>query len=200
MAFFKVLHNSRNNFFEKMPDDELISQYKKTKDKSIIGEFFKRYSYLILGLCLKYFKNEEDARDALMQVFEKVYDGIEKHEIISFKNWIYTVAKNHCLMIIRKNSSYNEVIVDFPLKSDENFVEFYDNITLSGLKNDKNYDEKLMNSIEKLNNEQKLCIELFYLKEKSYKEIADETNYEINQVKSYIQNGKRNLKILLTND
>ena len=52
--------------------------------------------------------------------------------------------------------------------------------------------------MELLNPEQKQTVELFYLQEKSYKEIVDQTGFSMNDVKSYIQNGKRNLKIMLS--
>ena len=52
-------------------------------------------------------------------------------------------------------------------------------------------------SLEELNPEQKQCLILFYLEKKSYQEISENTGFSLMQVKSYIQNGKRNLKILL---
>jgi RNA polymerase sigma-70 factor (ECF subfamily) len=51
--------------------------------------------------------------------------------------------------------------------------------------------------IETLGDEQKQCVKLFYLQEKCYKEITESTGFDMNKVKSYIQNGKRNLKICM---
>jgi RNA polymerase sigma-70 factor (ECF subfamily) len=200
MQFFNILkkRNSANLEIKDLSDAELISQYKNNSNKDIIGELFSRYSHLVFGVCLKYLKNEEPAKEALMQVFEKTYDDLLTYEINSFKNWVYIVAKNHCLAMIKKKSDLKEVVYDFPIKNDENFVEYYDDITLFGSVKKNNYEQKLGKAINELNNEQKICIELFYLQEKSYKEITEITNYNLNQVKSFIQNGKRNLKILLT--
>ena len=200
MPFLNIFKRSKSDSAEikDLADSELISLYKTTQNKEIVGEFFCRYSHLILGVCLKYLKHEEKSQEAVMQVFEKIYNDLITYEINSFKNWIYIVAKNHCLMLLKKKSDLKEVVYDFPLKNDENFVEYYDDITLFGTLKKTNYESKLNECISKLNDDQKICIELFYLKEKSYKEITETTNYDLNQVKSYIQNGKRNLKILLT--
>jgi RNA polymerase sigma-70 factor (ECF subfamily) len=200
MPFLNIFKRSKSDSaaIKDLADSELISLYKTTQNKEIVGEFFCRYSHLILGVCLKYLKHEEKSQEAVMQVFEKIYNDLITYEINSFKNWIYIVAKNHCLMLLKKKSDLKEVVYDFPLKNDENFVEYYDDITLFGSLKKNNYESKLSECINKLNDDQKICIELFYLKEKSYKEITELTNYDLNQVKSYIQNGKRNLKILLT--
>lgn len=200
MPFLNIFKRSKSDSAEikDLADSELISLYKTTQNKEIVGEFFCRYSPLILGVCIKYLKHEERSQEAVMQVFEKIYSDLITYEINSFKNWIYIVAKNHCLMLLKKKSDLKEVVYDFPLKNDENFVEYYDDITLFGTLKKNNYESKLNECINKLNDDQKICIELFYLKEKPYKEITELTNYDLNQVKSYIQNGKRNLKILLT--
>lgn len=200
MQFFNLLKKSANTSsdIKKMSDSELIAYYKSSLNKNVIGEFFDRYSYLIFGVCLKYLKTEEKSKEALMQVFEKIYEDILTYEINSFKNWLYIVAKNHCLMLIKKKSDLKEVVYDFPLKNDENFVEYYDDITLFGTLKKTDYEKNLLTVIKELKEEQRICIELFYLEEKSYIEITEITKYNLNQVKSYIQNGKRNLKILLT--
>jgi RNA polymerase sigma factor (sigma-70 family) len=57
--------------------------------------------------------------------------------------------------------------------------------------------ETLKKCIDQLKDEQKECIKLFYLEEKCYQEIAESTSYELKKVKSYIQNGKRNLRICM---
>jgi RNA polymerase sigma-70 factor (ECF subfamily) len=64
------------------------------------------------------------------------------------------------------------------------------------LQNEHTYD-LLEEAIQELSEEQKLCVNLFYLQKKSYQQITDRTGFTLMQVKSYIQNGKRNLKIIL---
>lgn len=178
-----------------MSDLELIGQYKSDLDQRIIAELFKRYTHLVFGLCLKYLKNEEDSKDALLEIFEKLITDLPRHEITNFKSWLYSVSKNHCLMILRKVK--REILKEDVEKNNSSTIlmENEDDVhqEFDGIS-----PEKLRQSIEKLKEEQRICIELFYLDEKSYKEIADTTGYEVVKVKSYIQNGKRNLKMMLS--
>lgn len=189
---------SRKNISERdntslITDAELIRHYRLSAEKELIGILFKRYSHQVMGICLKYLKNREDSRDAVMQIFEKLFDDLQKHEIDHFKSWLLTVAKNHCLMQLRK-SKHEIPVEDISIyRQEEAFMENGDDVHLNHVDN-----EKLRKFINHLNHEQKTCIELFYLAGKSYQEIAEMTGYELKKVKSYIQNGKRNLKIMLT--
>jgi RNA polymerase sigma factor (sigma-70 family) len=179
-----------------LTDQELIDLYVKTDDTAHIGELFERYAHLVYGIALKYFDREDDRREAVMQVFEKLYVALKEHKIDNFKCWLYSVAKNHCLMILRKDNtvSFNEQV---QLKNfQQDFMDFNGDFSLNPAEDDI-IDKKLPEAIKQLSDEQRICIELFYLHEKSYKEVADTTNYTMNQVKSFIQNGKRNLKIML---
>jgi RNA polymerase sigma factor (sigma-70 family) len=182
--------------YNEYSDNELIAEYKSTQNNVFVGVLFKRYSHLVLGLSLKYLKDKDDAKDAVMQIFEKLLSDLLKHQIEYFKSWLYTFSKNHCLMIIRNQQTRlkkdSEVQANAGL-----FME-----TGSGLHLNENSDKEqeyqaLEKAIEGLNAEQKICIDLFYLKQKSYNEITEITGYSLNEVKSYIQNGKRNLKIKL---
>ncbi len=177
-----------------MTDQELIDHYKNDQNNKWIGILLERYTMLLLGVCMKYLKNEDEAKDAVQQVFLKALIEIPKYEISFFKSWIYMVAKNHCLMKLRSNKG--KYAVEF---TDE-FIKIEDNgkklETL--LKEDLTLDI-LEKSIEELNSEQKICIDLFYLQKKSYQETADETGFTLMQVKSYIQNGKRNLRLNIEN-
>src|SRR5690554_5743098 len=148
--------------------------------------------FLIFGVCLKYLKNTAKSEDAVMQIFEALIKKLRIHRVENFKPWLYTVARNYCLMELR--SSDKRIEVSF----DETFME---NDTFQHLDNsDSTREEKLQEMercIDQLNPEQQLCVRLFYLEEKCYKDIVDMTGYSMKQVKSYIQNGKRNLKICM---
>lgn len=188
-----MLYNEKYIHFS---DNELIAEYKNTKNNVFVGILYKRYSHLVLGLSLKYLKDEDEAKDAVMQVFEKLLTDLLKFNIDYFKSWLYTFSKNHCLMIIRTKQSKLKKEIDMQIHADY-FME-----TESTLHPNKEVEKELQyNSLEKaideLSADQKKCIELFYLKEKSYNEIVELTGYSINEVKSFIQNGKRNLKIKL---
>ena len=177
-------------------DKELITSYKESGDNKFVGELYKRYSHLIFGVCMKYLKDEDESKDAVMQIFEKLLDDLLKYNVESFKSWIHTIAKNHCLMKLRSNQSTfiktEEYKKDCPLVM-ESHPDWHPI--------DENVNEIYMNHLEKavehLNEEQKICIELFYLKGKCYQEVAENTGFSINQVKSFIQNGKRNMKIYI---
>ena len=146
--------------------------------------------HLVYGVCMKYFRDEDDSKDAVMQIFEKLLLDLKKHEVQNFKGWLHTVAKNYCLMQLRKKNP------ETPL-TDNLIVE---NEIVLHRDEEQHLEERLTlmeEAIAQLNEQQKICVELFYLKEKCYKEISELTGYTMNDVKSFIQNGKRNLKIYM---
>ncbi len=172
-------------------DNELIQLYAQAGNTDCLGILLQRYTGLLLGVCMKYLKNEDDAKDAVQQVFLKVINELQKYKVDYFKSWVYMVAKNHCLMKLRDKGKYT--------------TELSDNITINDesadLKEKYTTKENNLNDLEKalqqLNEEQSVCVTLFYLQKKSYNEIVESTNYSLLQVKSNIQNGKRNLKIIM---
>ena len=180
-------------------DAELIVKYRNSGDSAYIGELFQRYTHLVFGVCMKYLKDMEGSRDAVMEVFEKIMSELKRHEVENFKPWLYFVAKNHCLMKLRKESSmhshkdgYNKFFTDFVESEDAAHL-------MNGKAEEEQVHDFLRSGIENLREEQKHCIVLFYFENKSYEEIAGSTGYSLMQVKSFLQNGKRNLKIHLQN-
>ncbi len=174
-------------------DAELIDRYKNSNDMYYAGELFQRYSHLVFWVCMKYLKNEEESRDAVMNIFEKLISDLKKHRIDNFKSWLHTVSRNHCLMYLRANKKS-----DLNYEDTENeFMEMqYALHPIEEKVSEESYN-KLDDCIEKLVEEQKMCVQLFYIEEKCYKEVAELTGYDMNKVKSYIQNGKRNLKLCM---
>ncbi|MES2591209.1 MAG: sigma-70 family RNA polymerase sigma factor [Bacteroidota bacterium] len=174
-------------------DLELVNQYKLTSDNACIGVLFQRYTHLIFGVCVKYLKDEDDAEDASMQIFEKLLTDLKKHEVQQFKAWLHMVCKNYCLMQLRSGAT--RLKHDKEMHKDlAGFMESEQDLHLT-VQNTKEIQLTYMEECMKgLNAEQKLCIELFFLQEKSYQEVTETTNFTMNNVKSYIQNGKRNLK------
>jgi len=174
-------------------DNELVDRYKNSGDTHYAGLLFQRYSHLVLGVCMKYLKNEEESRDAVMNIFEKLLSDLHKHKIDNFKSWLYMVSRNHCLMYLRSNKKLD-------IKYEEIETPFMENAYMLHPIDEKLPEEsltKLEICIEKLIEEQKKCVHLFYIEEKCYKEVSEQTGYDIGKVKSYIQNGKRNLKICM---
>jgi RNA polymerase sigma-70 factor (ECF subfamily) len=174
-----------------LSDQELIEQYRKSGNSWYAGELFRRYTQLITAVSYNYLQDKVETEDAVMEVFEIILRDLQHHEVNNFKTWVYSVTKHHCLKKLRK-SGMETMDVDTVLRNipaDE--TQKTDTIRL------EEHLEKLEKAVNELSQEQKQCIELFYLKQKSYKEVSQETGYSVNEVKSYIQNGKRNLKGLL---
>ncbi|MDF2452791.1 MAG: polymerase sigma factor, sigma-70 family [Bacteroidota bacterium] len=188
-----MIYNDKYNHFS---DNELITEYKNTKNNVFVGILYKRYSHLVLGLSLKYLKDMDEAKDAVMQIFEKLLSDLLKHNIEYFKSWLYTLSKNHCLMILRTKQSRLKKDIDLQVNAGS-FMETESNLHPNNAEEKEKQYTLLEKAIDELNEDQKKCIELFYLKEKSYNQIVDLTGYSLNEVKSFIQNGKRNLKIKL---
>ncbi len=169
--------------------------YRSTGDLDILGELYSRYMSLVYGLSLKYLQNREDARDAVMQIFEKLITEIERHEIQNFKSWLYVLSKNFCLMLIRSEKSKDRRM-DLWVKEQEDSVEF--SAQLHPIDEERMEDNSaLADCIEKLKAEQKECVQLFYFQNWSYRQISEILHIEEKKIKSYLQNAKRNLKICL---
>ena len=172
-------------------DQELLERFYADRDNQWLGILLERYTLLLLGVCMKYLKNEEQARDSVQQIFLKAITELQKYRVDYFKSWIYMVAKNHCLMQLRD-------------KPGKNTVEVKDNIPAEAIEadkeslilNEKTY-EYMGEALKELNADQQLCVTLFYMEKKSYQQIAEQTGFNMMQVKSHIQNGKRNMRILI---
>lgn len=179
-----------------LDDLQLIARYRQTGDNNCVGILFQRYTHLIFGVCMKYLKDEDDSKDASMQIFEKLLLDLKKHEVQQFKAWLHMVCKNYCLMQLRSGSA--KLKHDKELYKDTLAVMETDPYSHHGSEELKEIRlTRMEECIRQLNAEQRLCVELFYLQEKSYSEITETTSFSMNNVKSYIQNGKRNLKICM---
>ena len=173
-------------------DQELLEQFYTDHNNEWLGILLQRYTLLLLGVCMKYLKNEEEARDSVQQVFLKVIQELHKYKVEYFKSWLYMVAKNHCLMKLRERQGKLTVeITDRHSAQPETETDF------TALYQNEQTLDLLKETLEELGPEQRQCVTLFYLQKKSYQEVSDATGYSLLQVKSYIQNGKRNLRILL---
>ena len=181
----------KNSKYQHISDTELLNRFYAKHDNEWLGILLERYTMLLLGVSMKYLKNEEEAKDAVQQVFLKAINELHKYKVEYFKSWIYMIAKNHCLMKLRDKGKHpveiNERVMSAPAEPEEKN---------SVLEKEKKLDDLAM-ALLQLNREQQLCVTLFYLEKKSYQEIADQTTFELMQVKSHIQNGKRNLKIIM---
>lgn len=177
-----------------LTDLELLQLYRLNGDAVIIGLLYKRHVTMALGVANKYLQPEDDAKDAVMQVFEQLLQHINQHKIDNFKSWLYSVVKNFCLMKLRKEKNLT-IIREEEGKNIFSVVEKEQVLHQEEVKLKESNLSNLEIAIETLNEEQRKCIELFYLEQKSYAEVVEITGFSLNNVKSYIQNGKRNLKL-----
>ena len=178
--------NQRN--YNDIEDKELLQRYYQDYNNEWLGILLQRYTMLLLGVCMKYLKNEEDAKDSVQQVFLKVINDLPKYKVEFFKSWLYMVAKNYCLMKLRDKGKYtaelNEQVLSTPDETESKTVALEKDFQLN----------QVELAMQQLNEEQKQCVTLFYLQKQTYQQICEYTGYSVMQVKSHIQNGKRNLK------
>ncbi len=174
-----------------LSDSELLQNFYRDHDNEWLGILLPRYTLLLLGVCMKYLKNEEDAKDCVQQIFFKIINELHKYKVEYFKSWIYMIAKNHCLMKLRDKGKIpvelNEYITGVTDENEDKISFLEKDVLLNRMKE----------AMKNLNQEQQQCVSLFYLQKKSYAQIAEITGFTTMQVKSYIQNGKRNLKLML---
>lgn len=186
MTFLKTIST------ENLTDKELVSLFKKNSDSKYLSELYQRYMELVFGVCLKYFKDAEKAKDGVMDIYESLSVKLKQHDVDNFKAWLSVVARNHCLMQLRSPRN---------LKTSELNTDFMQSVQQSHLKNEVLEKEEsfkiLENCMDTLPKDQQQSIQLFYLEKKCYNEISEITGFEWSKVRSYIQNGKRNLKLCL---
>ncbi len=185
MNFVKSIHDAQHS------DAELVFQFRQHGDIQVLGLLYQRYMELVYGVCLKYLKDAEQSKDAVMQIFEELVVKLPKHEVDNFKSWLYVLARNHCLMQLRspkniKTTEFNPSVV----YSEENGH-------LNGAREKEDQLLLMEDCMGKLPEEQKNFVRMFYLEQKCYKEITALTGSDFNKVRSLIQNGRRNLKICM---
>lgn len=187
MSFLKSNRKDNNS----LTDEELLENYIKSRNSDYFGVLYNRYIPLIYGVCLKYLQNEANAQDAVMEIFENLLLKIPEYEIQIFKPWLYTVVKNHCFKLLKSNKR------ELPLEFDSNIMESDTILSLSSSDNEKDYEEALEYCMAKLSEPQRKTIDLFFSENMSYADIVETTTYDLKSVKSYLQNGKRNLKLCI---
>ena len=176
-------------------DGDLLRRYRENGDIETLGELYERYMHLVYGVCLKYLEDREAAKDEVMNIFEKLVTAVPAQEIMNFRTWLYVVTKNHCLMVLRSRKSdsmHREAMLADPEFFMENSSEMHPIEEEGGMD-----IRKLEECIERLKEEQRRCIELFYYEGYAYRQISEKTGIEEGKVKSHIQNGKRNLRICM---
>ena len=175
------------------PPDEaaLLRQYRQTGDLAVLGRVYEPYLELVFAVCYQHLRDEDEAKDATMQVFEKLVVELRRHEVSNFRSWLYSVARNECLMLLRRRRTAPETGDDFDEDRMESAAVAHPGDEEFSLENHLTH---LDGCLETLSNDQRRAVTLFFYEEKSYREISDLTGFGPNEVKSFLQNGKRNLK------
>ena len=182
--FLRVKKGSRT-------DQELLAAFRRSGKAEPLAELYDRYLELSYGLCLRYLRHTAAAEDAVMEVFEALLQKVPQHEIHNFRSWLYTFVRNHCLMDLRAAGRS-------PLRNATD--DFMQSEPFEHPETERPWEQRaetqaaLSDCIAALKAEQRQCIRLFYLEERSYKDIAEALQWELGQVRSHIQNGRRNLK------
>ena len=176
--------------YQNLDDEALLQAYRRSGDNQCLGYLLQRYTILLLGVGMKYLKDKDEAQDAVQQVFMKAITHLPQGEILNFKGWLYVLMRNHCLQLLRSTThkADEQVLINLSDTADDNKEELLA----------REYSLEQMNdALEELNEEQRVSIVMFYLEKKSYNQIMEQTGFTFTQVKSYIQNGKRNLNLSL---
>ncbi|PPL00186.1 RNA polymerase sigma factor [Parapedobacter indicus] len=172
-------------------DDILLRRYRETGDLAVLAALFDAHAEMVYYVCMRYLQDSERSKDAVMQIFEELIHKVNKQDIQKFGSWLYVLSRNHCLMQLRSEKNRQQISID-------EFVEFPLPVHPEDDVEEKERQlSQLERCMERLPEKQKRSVDLFYLNEKCYKEIAEITGYSMNEVKSYIQNGKRNLKLCM---
>lgn len=196
--FFALLTNKNE-----LSDAKLIEKYKQTGNNWYIGVLYQRYTLPISAICYSYFKDKDESEDTVMEIFEIVMKDLLKYDVQNIKAWLLSVVKHYCqrkkekLTRLQQKNLALKKNIDFFMEYEENTSPYSLDVSMEEYQKMEN---KLAQAINNLKNEQRICVELFYLHNKSYQDISNETGYSIKNVKSYIQNGKRNLKLYLESE
>jgi RNA polymerase sigma factor (sigma-70 family) len=174
-----------------LTDAELVQLYRTNADLNVLSNLYQRYMDLIYGICLKYLKDPEAAKDAVINIYEELIAKLKQHEVSNFKSWLYTLSRNHCLMQLRKEKGHHTVEIP------ETFMQTGELMHPDAVEQKEEQLNSMEKCLEQLPAEQKTCVTLFYLQGKCYNEITEQTGIEWSKVRSYIQNGRRNLKLCM---
>jgi RNA polymerase sigma factor (sigma-70 family) len=194
------IRNLRSKSLAQLSDEQLIAGYRSSGNPDSVSELFGRYLHLVHAMCMKYADEPEDRSDLVMVIFEKVMTELAQNEVLNFNTWLFSLSRNVCVSWFRQQQRYASKIENWgnEKKIDDFVVE---NEASERLYNgEEDLEVKLTAALAQLDERQRVCIHLFFFEKKSYKDIAGHTGFDVSDVKSYLQNGKRRLKGLLIPD
>lgn len=182
-----LLSNSEKGL-RKLSDEDVLHQYCRTRAPEYFAELFNRYVPIVFSICKSYLDHDEDRRDMVMRIFQKCLEKVDQQPVKKFSGWLSLLARNECIDYLRLQEKAPEKAL--PVKNWESPENGYYHRQESLIR-------ELSVALGSLKPHQRRCIELYYFEEKSYKEISRTTGFSDKEVKSYLQNGKRRLRILI---
>ncbi|MFD2932836.1 RNA polymerase sigma factor [Spirosoma flavum] len=195
--FLKLFRKPKSSTGQSRSDPaDYLATYRATGDLTVLGELYEQHMDLVYAVCFNYLRDEDEAKDAVMNLFEQLVTDLRRHEVQQFGPWLHSVARNYCLMQLRKNQAHPKATLVTGTDMDEELLMRLpaDDTDDMDLEEDLTFMEACLQTLP---TEQQTCLTLFYLERKTYTEVADLTGYELKKVKSYLQNGRRNLKICM---
>lgn len=187
-----MLRFLRPNIPEHLSDEQLLADYVGGSGGSrSLGILYERYMPMVYGVCVKILKDSGKAEDAVMAIYEELVRKVKDHQIESFRGWLYVLARNYCLMEWRKAQRKP---TDHHAPEDMVRYDAVEPVFEYELPQGSNSLERCL---AELVERQRTCVQWFYYEDKSYKEIADMMAEDLGKVRSYIQNGKRNLRLCM---
>lgn len=176
---------------KQLNQQELIHRYCKEQNPEALAELFRRVLHLTFGISMKYLKNKMEAEDLVSDLYLKLQVDLCRFNILDFSAWVSMVTKNMALSQLRTKSRNpkEESLGNFmELESVDHLLEVEEKETLLLC---------LENCLNQLQGNQKRCVSLFFLENKSYSEIQEITQLDFKSVKTHLQNGKRMLRLLM---
>ncbi len=194
------IRSIRSQSLAAQSDEQLITAFRVSGDERLISELFGRYLHLVHGVCMKYAEAPEDRGDIVMNIFEKMLTDLPKIEIVSFNSWLYALSRNECISWLRQRDRYNARVENWGYEKKSGGLVVENEASERLNTEEEDIEMRLEDALGRLDERQRVCIHLFFFEQMSYKEISKATGFEVSDVKSHLQNGKRRLRSLLTDN
>jgi len=174
-----------------LSDEQLVARYRDGDDMDALAFLFDKYLDLIFGVCMKYFKQPQDSEDGTMAVFEVLVVKLKTHDVHNFKSWLYVLTKHYCLQKLRQRGK------TLTKNSEDILMQLVDEVHPDDVYLIESRENGLRECIQQLPADQKRTVQLFYFESQSYVEIADTMSVDKEKGRSFIQNGRRNLRVCM---
>ena len=165
-----------------IPDEETIVQYLHREDAKAqlaFGWVVDTYSKKLYTIIRRWVRNHELTNDILQEVFIKIWKNRQQFQgNIALFSWIYRIAYNETLLVIRKEKKHLTTDLDAPI------IEFIHASEHFGKISPEEITQWLMEALETLPEKQRLVFEYKYFEDLKYEEIAKLTGGSVGGLKA----------------